>query len=223
MIEEGGDWDRRNRLKVYEACHLMSIRNFKGAALLFLDALPTFTCTELMEYSLFVRYTLICSMVSLDRVTICKRVIESPEVLEVISEFPVFEVYTNSFYKLEYKPFFQALAEIETFLKNDRWLHPHYRYYTREMRIKAYAQLLESYRSLTISSMAESFGVTEAFIDAELARFIASGRHNCVIDKVAGIVETNRPDAKNSQYQNTIKQGDILLNRIQKLSKVMNV
>ena len=51
MIEEGGDWDRRNRLKVYEACHLMSIRNFKGAALLFLDALPTFTCTEVITLS----------------------------------------------------------------------------------------------------------------------------------------------------------------------------
>lgn len=110
MIEEGGDWDRRNRLKVYEACHLMSIRDFKGAANLFLDALPTFTCTELMEYSLFVRYTLVCSMVSHDRVTIRKRVIESPEVLEVITEFPTFDLYMNSLYKCEYKPFFETLG-----------------------------------------------------------------------------------------------------------------
>ena len=176
-----------------------------------------------MDYSLFVRYTLVCSMVSLDRVTIRKRVIQSPEVLEVISEFPSFDLYVNSLYKCDYKPFFQTLAEVEYFLKADRWLSAHYRFYTREMRIKAYAQLLESYRSLTISSMAESFGVSEEFIDRELARFIASGRLNCVIDKVDGVVITNRPDAKNAQYQNAIKQGDLLLNRIQKLSKVMNV
>jgi len=56
-----------------------------------------------------------------------------------------------------------------------------------------------------------------------LAGFIASGRVNAVIDKVGGIVETNRPDAKNAQYQAAIKQGDILLNKIQRLSRVINV
>jgi len=120
------------------------------------------------------------------------------------------------------------------------------------MKVTAYAQLLESYRSLTIQSMAEAFGVTEEFIDryrfsfslvfsfpvhflflpflkslifffSELAKFIAGGRLNCVIDKVGGIVVTNRPDAKNAQYQSVIKQGDILLNRVQKLSRVINV
>ena len=35
----------------------------------------------------------------------------------------------------------------------------------------------------------------------ELSRFIAAGRLHCKIDKVKGIVETNRPDSKNWQYQ----------------------
>lgn len=46
---------------------------------------------------------------------------------------------------------------------------------------------------------------------------------NAVIDKVGKIVETNRPDVKNAQYQASIKQGDLLLNRIQKLARVINV
>ena len=71
--------------------------------------------------------------------------------------------------------------------------------------------------------MANAFGVTVSFIDSELARFIAAGRLHCKIDKVNGIVETNRPDSKNYQYQSCIKQGDILLNRIQKLSRVINI
>ena len=50
-------------------------------------------------------------------------------------------------------------------MKGDRYLEPHYRYYMREMRIKAYSQLLESYRSLTLEYMANSFGVTQEFID----------------------------------------------------------
>jgi len=71
--------------------------------------------------------------------------------------------------------------------------------------------------------MAEAFGVTIEYIDQELSRFIAAGRLHCKVDRVGGIVETNRPDSKNWQYQATIKQGDILLNRIQKLSRVINI
>ena len=58
---------------------------------------------------------------------------------------------------------------------------------------------------------------------SDLSVFISSGRINAVIDKVNGVVETNRPDAKNAQYQASIKNGDLLLNRIQKLSRVINV
>ena len=32
VVDKGGDWERRNRLKVYEATYLLSIRNFKQAA-----------------------------------------------------------------------------------------------------------------------------------------------------------------------------------------------
>ena len=57
----------------------------------------------------------------------------------------------------------------------------------------------------------------------ELSKFIADGRLHCKIDKVRGIVITTRPDSKNAQYQATIKQGDILINRVQKLSRVINI
>lgn len=56
---------------------------------------------------------------------------------------------------------------------------------------------------------------------SDLARFISAGRLNCSIDKVNGIVETNRPDLKNARYEQTIKQGDVLLNSLQKLSRVI--
>ena len=29
LIDEGGDWDRRNRLKVYEGLYAVTIRDFK--------------------------------------------------------------------------------------------------------------------------------------------------------------------------------------------------
>jgi 26S proteasome regulatory subunit N7 len=94
------------------------------------------------------------------------QVIDSPEVLEVLHEIPHLKDYLESLYDGQYAKFFVALAALETSCMKRSWvLFPHYRYYVREMRIRAYAQLLESYRSLTIQSMAHSFGVTEEFID----------------------------------------------------------
>lgn len=223
LMEQGGDWDRRNRLRVYQGLHCMSIRDFKTAAKLFMDTVSTFTCYELCDYKTFVSYTVLASVISLERVDLRSKVIKGSEILEVLHGLPDFHQFLFSLYDCQYNLFFQKLAWIEQYLKVDRILEPHYRYYAREMRILAYSQLLESYQSLSLQYMADAFGVTIDFIDAELARFIAAGRLHCKIDKVNGIVETNRPDLKNYQYQSVVKQGDILLNRIQKLSRVINI
>ncbi|KAF2541435.1 hypothetical protein F2Q68_00030109 [Brassica cretica] len=60
-----------------------------------------------------------------------------------------------------------------------------------------------------------------------ISRHLSSGSTE-VLDVVRtsmlqGVLETNRPDAKNALYQATIKQGDFLLNRIQKLSRVIDL
>lgn len=59
---QGGDWDRRNRLKVYEALYHMVARNFKDAAKLFLEAVPTFSSNELFTYEHLIFYTVITCM-----------------------------------------------------------------------------------------------------------------------------------------------------------------
>jgi 26S proteasome regulatory subunit N7 len=225
MIEQGGDWDRRNRLKVYEALYNASIRKFKEAADLFLEGLATFTSYELCTYNHFIYYAILMSAVSIDRVNLKKKVIDAPEVLAVIRDPELSRVgdLIDSIYNSEYATFFQSLAEITDKLKRDRYLAVHVRYYCREMRIKAYAQLLDSYRSVRLDSMAKAFGVTVEFLDRELSRFIASNRLHCKIDKVDGIVETTRPDSKNAQYQEMLKCGDALLNRVSKLSRIINL
>ena len=223
LIEEGGDWDRRNRLKVYQGAYCVAIRDFKSAATFFLDTVSTFTSYELMDYSQFVRYTVYVAMISLPRNELRDKVVKGSEIQEVLHQLPDVKDYLSSLYNCHYADFFRNLAIVEVELRKDMFFHPHYRFYVREMRILAYTQLLESYRSLTLAYMAEAFGVTIQYIDMELSRFIAAGRLHCKVDRVGGIVETNRPDNKNWQYQATIKQGDILLNRVQKLSRVINI
>ncbi|EGF80192.1 hypothetical protein BATDEDRAFT_35114 [Batrachochytrium dendrobatidis JAM81] len=223
LIEEGGDWDRRNRLKVYQGIYLISVRDFKGAVNMLLDSLATFTSTELMEYKEFVRYTILTAALTLQRPEFKSKVVNAPEILEVIHEIPYSSDYMSSYYGCKYALFFKTLALVEDTIKYDHYLNAHYKFYVREMRIRVYGQLLESYRSLTIESMANLFGVSEEWVDSDLSKFISAGRLHAVIDKVGGIIETNRPDAKNAQYQNSIKQGDLLLTRIQKLSRVISV
>ncbi|EMD38248.1 hypothetical protein CERSUDRAFT_113407 [Gelatoporia subvermispora B] len=222
LIEKGGDWDRRNRLKVYRGLHLLSIRQFKRSGELLLDALSTFTATELVSYNDFVALTIISNVLTLKRPDLKKKVIGAPEVNQALPELPALADLIKSLYDSHYDKFFLALATLEqTYLIPSRLLSLHARFYVREMRILAYNQLLESYRSLTLESLARSFGVSVDFVDNELSRFIASGRLHCTIDKVHGVVETNRPSLKNAQYETVIKQGDILLNAVQRLSKVL--
>lgn len=222
LVDSGGDWDRRNRLKVYQAMYFMAIRDFKAATPLLLDTISTFTATELLSYEDFITLTIISSGLSLERKEMKKKIIESPEVVSIISERPHLHSLVSSIYNTEYDKFFIELAAVEqVYLIPSRLLSIHTRFYVREMRIKAYNQLLESYKSVSMKSMAKAFGVTEEFIDSELSRFISAGRLNCSIDKVNGIVETKRPDSKNSMYISVVKNGDSLLNSIQKLSRVI--
>lgn len=223
LLEEGGDWERKNRLKVYEGLACLGSRDFRRAADLFLTSIATFTTYELLPYRTFVFYAVVVSVIALDRVALKKTVIDAPEILTVIDQIPHLPAFLNALHACNYKAFFQAFSGLTEDIRKDRYLNPHFRYILREVRVVAYSQFLESYKSVTVEAMAKAFGVSVDFIDRELSQFIASGRLNCKIDKVAGVLETNRPDARNAQYQSVIKQGDLLLNRIQKLSRVIDV
>ena len=99
----GGDWERKNRLKVYEGVFAMAVRDFRKAALLFLDSLSTFTATELCSYNQFVFYTVVTALVALDRVALKQRVVDTPEILAVLGQLPHMEGFLNGLYACKYK------------------------------------------------------------------------------------------------------------------------
>jgi len=117
-----------------------------------------------------------------------------------------------SYYTLQYKDFFGAILEVHKHIKEDRYLIPHLQYYMRVSRAIAYRQYLTSFKSVTVASMAEQFGVTEEFIDEEVANYIDAGRLHCKIDKVNGIIESTPTDNRNQVYKEIIREGDTLLN-----------
>ncbi|CAK7239834.1 MAG: proteasome regulatory particle subunit [Sporothrix thermara] len=299
LVDAGGDWDRRNRLKAYEGLSLLTVRSYNLAAPLLLDSLSTFTSYELCTYSQLVVYAVLAGSVSLKRVDFKAKVVDAPEIKAILGdgedkllaltgvisagpgadadaaaataaaaaataaaagaaaggsgaagpskgivnlttlgtgiEQPEAEMSVDfsplaqlvaSLYTGRYKQFFLALAQVEEqFLNLDRYLHEHKSWFIREMRLRAYQQLLQSYRVVGLDSMAQDFGVTVDFLDRDLAKFIAAGRIPCTIDRVSGkgVIETNRPDDKNKQYQDVVRQGDQLITKLQKYGQAVRL
>ncbi|KAF1912155.1 26S proteasome subunit RPN7-domain-containing protein [Ampelomyces quisqualis] len=271
LVESGGDWDRRNRLKAYTGLHYLTVRSHLQAAPLLLDSLSTFTSYELCSYSSLVIFAILAGSVSLKRVDFKSKVVDAPEIKAIVGsgeeklsaltgqvsagpaagdeemtdasgstatpvptavnlttlggqqdkevpvDFTPLSKLVKSLYEGDYKSFFGALGEVEVnFLSQDRYLYEHRGWYVREMRLRSYQQLLQSYRVVGLQSMANDFGVTVDFLDKDLAKFIAADRIPCTIDRVKGIIETNRPDDKNKQYADVVKQGDQLITKLQK-------
>jgi 26S proteasome regulatory subunit N7 len=227
LVESGGDWDRRNRLKAYEGLYLLTVRNHALAAPLLLDSLSTFTSYELCTYSNLVVYSVLAGSVSLKRVDFKSKVVDAPEIkailgdgedkllalsgvisagpgvdtnmqdvsstpaaakvtavnlttlgsstekpeVEIAVDFSPLAQLVSSLYNGRYKLFFQALALVEEqFLTQDRYLHEHKNWFIREMRLRAYQQLLQSYRVVGLESMANDFGVTVDFLDRQVSK-----------------------------------------------------
>ncbi len=223
LVESGGDWDRRNRLKAYEGLYLLTARSYNLSAPLLLDSLSTFTSYELCTYSNLVIYAVLAGSVSLKRVDFKSKVVDAPEIRAILGDgedkllaltgaisagpgadaemqdaaapssstakvtavnlttlgstadqpeaelavdFGPLAQLVSSLYNGRYKLFFQALALVEEqFLTQDRYLHEHKGWFIREMRLRAYQQLLQSYRVVGLDSMANEFGVTVDFLD----------------------------------------------------------
>ena len=138
LVEDGADWDKKNKLKIFEGVYCMLVRDLPRAADLLLSSIATFTCVELMSYKDFVFYTVVTAMVTQDRKTIRKEVVHSPDILAVIRDIPFLRQYLDSLYNCDYKSFFEAFVEIIDAIKADKYLNTHANYFIKEMRLVAY-------------------------------------------------------------------------------------
>merc|ERR1719272_2767819 len=163
------------------------------------------------------------SMAALDRAALRADLIASPEVLSVIKETPCLQDFMESYFHSRYQDFMINFVPIIDTVTADRYMKPHIRLFNRTIRLNAYRQFLASYRTVTLEAMASEFGVSAAFMDAELASFISSGKLSCKIDKVGGVIESDVKDNRSDVYKEIITQGDLLLNRMQKVSGAIDM
>ena len=118
LLKDGGDWEKKNRLKVYEGLYLILTKNFKDAGKNFLDALMTFTSYELFDFKTFVFYTSVVNIISVDRKTLKEKIIDNSDVLSCINDIPHLQAFLNTFYDGEYEKFcvFSIVKSIQKFL-----------------------------------------------------------------------------------------------------------
>lgn len=220
LIKGGGDWERKNRLKVYEGLNLCTKRNFIDASQLFISTLSTFTATELMEYEDFVYRTVVLAVLSLKRDDFGSKIDRAMEVRSYGENSSV--AHLLSMYRLNYSGFFDALQEVEQRFMSDIWFSRHLSYLIKELRVRAYNQFLEPYEALQINAMAQAFNVTDEFIEKEMRRFISNRKLNAKIDKVNGTIHTNPPDSRAAKMRQALRGGEVLITRLQKLGRILS-
>lgn len=207
----------------------ITTQDFAGAATLLLDSVATFTASELVSFSDFIFYAVLMAMMGLPRKTVKKAlgleyVVNSPEILSAIHVTPHMKDFLLSFYNCDYATFMREFVHVIDIMKANRYMSANTIKLTRQMRLNVYTQFITSYKSVTLASMAATFGVSPAFIDKEIYGFISSGKLLCKIDKVNGVIETQfeNQHTKSKAYKDIIKEGDNLLNKMQKLASAID-
>lgn len=61
-----------------------------------------------MSYETLIFYSVVTSVITLDRVDLKKRVVDAPEILTVIDSIPNLTPFLNSLYDCQYGSFFKA-------------------------------------------------------------------------------------------------------------------
>jgi hypothetical protein len=84
----GGDWDRRNRLKVYRGLARLLERDIKGTSAFLIDCIATFSCNEICSYQSFIVYAIMSNLLHLPRPQIKEKLLDGPEVLSIAADIP---------------------------------------------------------------------------------------------------------------------------------------
>lgn len=119
LLEKGGDWERKNKLKVYEGIYRLITRDFPAASSLFVEVLPTFNCPEIMSYEKLVTYSVLTGLLHMDRVSIKKKILDSSEAIVYLNKLTDVKEFIESFYQCRYKDFFRVLVRVIELVRRD--------------------------------------------------------------------------------------------------------
>lgn len=211
IFNKCNDWESKNRFKVYCGLFHLIKAEFDKAAEFFIDSLASFNAEELVSFDKLILYLVFTSLLSFERNRLKKEIIDNPEVRKCKTYLELPECLFNC----EYSKLFRCLLEFIDHCEGDCFLRPFKEHFCKEMKIKAYYQLLLCYQSLHLDKMAEYFDVEKSHVEEDLRNFIVEKKLNCIIDRIDGVVRM-RMGGKSEDLKHVISSGEKLLRDIKK-------
>lgn len=211
VVEHGCDWDRRNKFKVYQGLVEMLRKNYYDAGKYFIDSLATFESKELMSYEKCVFYGIFNSLLSFKRIEL-KEVINNSHVLEAYKTNENGIKLIEAVYGCE--NFMDYLLGVCEMINDDIFLNQTVDFFVREIKLRIYKQLLESYKSLSIELFCNVLGVSSDYVEKDLCDFIIERRIDCVIDRIDGVVYVK--EREETEGVQLVEKGEILMRTIKK-------
>jgi 26S proteasome regulatory subunit N7 len=220
LTDDSLDWEKKNKLAIYESIQKILKREMEDAATTLIACVDTFNSPEIMTFKELVAYAVVLGVLWLPRKEIREKIMQNPEINSILKEFPVLNDFRSAVFNMNYLKFFELLIRLsDEYLSTDVLLSKHRQSLLRRARIIIYTLFLESYKTVKLKKMAESFGVSFEFLDKEIADLISQKQLNCKIDRVNWIVEAVRVDERSAAYNEIERRGDALVERLHKLMK----
>ena len=127
----------------------MNDRDFARVAELYAKAIPTFSAFSVFSLNDLVKYATILGIMYLNRPDLKSYLVEQSDVEIALMDMPVLHTLIHSFHDCKYNQFFLCLLDLEGILKEDPYLHKSVSLIIEKMRLKAYQQYLDSFKSYT--------------------------------------------------------------------------
>lgn len=220
LTDDSLDWEKKNKLAIYESIHKVLHRQMEDAAKTLIACVDTFNSPEIMTFKELVGYAVVLGVLWLPRKEIRERVMQNPEINSVLKDLPVLNDFRNAVFGMNYRHFFELLVRLnDQYLAPDVLLSRHRQHLLKRARIVIYTLFLESYKTVKLKKMAESFGVSLEFLDRGIAELISQKHLSCKIDRVHWVVEAVRVNERAAAYREIERRGDALVERLHKLMK----
>lgn len=120
LNEEGGDWEKKNKIMVYEGLWLIKKRDFEKAANTLLSCVNTFNAPEIIPFEKLVFYGVVLGMVTLHRKDLKSKVIDNSEIIAVLREDEMLFDYLFSLYERRYNDHFKSLGWLISYCSREQ-------------------------------------------------------------------------------------------------------
>ena len=223
ILENYTDWEQRNRYRVYEGLRRIRLGKYVSGVEFLLASVSTFRSTELMSYKSFITITVAFALVTLDRPTLKRLVIENSEITAMLQQIPSVHRELKAFHECKYADLFSAILIVTDELSMDAFSAPAVAFVAEEAEIRSLNQFLEAYQIVHLSSMATAFGINPDALEAKLFKHISAGRVYCRIDKRNDQVLAQEKDTTTDLYEQVMQRGEVVEAKLRHLSKILGV